>query len=193
MITIIMGPMMARKSTELLRYLERGVIGKKNVCLIRPMTDTRNFFSHSQGTQSIYDSLDIPTFYVNDHDNKLYLWDKSYKCIDELLKYDIIGIDECQFIDNLKEIIVSILEEKYSIDFYIAGLLATSECQVFEPIIDILPYCDQIIKLNAVCSQCGNDVANYTFYKEGIKNNDVEIGGDDKYEARCYKCYSFKS
>jgi len=187
MITFITGPMLSGKTTELLRYLERAIRGKKNVCLLRPITDTRDRISHSKATEFVFNDLEIDIFYIeidmfykeNDSQtNKLI-----YKLKEN---YDTIGIDECQFVTNLSYII----QKLNSKDIYISGLLATSECVMFKPIIDVLPYCENIIKLNSVCSVCGNDYGNYTFYKAGSKVSEVVIGGAAEYDARCFMCYN---
>ena len=184
MVTGIVGPMMSGKSSELLQQLERAIIGKKKVCLIRPKVDNRNFFSHSNATQLTYNNLDIPIFYIQELDYDTAI---DWK---EIRDYDVIGIDEAQFIGGLVDIVKYLNIDNKSIFF--SGLLATSESEIFKPIADTLPYCDHIIKLNAVCSICGSDLGNYTYYKEGKKTNSVEVGGKDKYDARCWKCYQGK-
>ena len=175
---------MAGKTTELMRYLERAIRGKKRVCLFRPRTDSREFFSHSVATEITFNNLNIPIISINEDGT----FHEGYT-VDSILKtYDVIGIDECQFIHNLK-FIVNTFETK---DIYMSGLLATSECTVFPSIVDVLPYCDEIIKLNAVCSVCGNDLGNYTYHKGGAKTAEVEVGGASKYDARCKHCYHLK-
>lgn len=179
--TLITGPMFSGKSTELLRYLERAVRGNKKVCLIRPMIDDREFFSHSNGTQTIFDSLSITTYIFSD------IYENNYKSFTQILKeYDVIGIDECQFIPALVYYLIDLI--KHNKTTYLSGLLATSENEVFKPIKEILPYCDTIEKLNGVCSKCGSELGNYTFYKEGKKTKNIEVGGNDKYTVLCGNC-----
>lgn len=183
MTRIILGPMFSSKSSELLRYLERGIRGQKRVCLIRPNNDNRDYFSHSIGSQAVFENLkfDIYNFPIDEAP-----LDYDF-CLSDLKEYDIIGIDECQFISYLDELVIDLIKIKK--DVYIAGLLATSEAIMFEPIKKVLPYCDYIEKLNAVCSKCGSDLGNYTKYKDGIKTESVVVGGADKYTAYCSECY----
>lgn len=173
LVTIIVGPMYSGKSSELLRYLERASIGKKKVCLVRPRLDNRKFFSHSVSTQTLYNKIEIPIIY--------------YPLAESVSDYDVIGIDECQFIYDLDEFVRFLIKQNKTV--YMSGLLATSESVIFDPIKNVLPYCDEIVKLNAVCVECSNDIGNYTRYKEGNKKHNVEIGGADKYDAVCAQCY----
>ena len=184
MVTLITGPMYSSKSTELLRYLERAKIGKKEVCLVRPMTDNREFFSHSVSTQTLYNKMEIPVYLLPKEDTS-----EEYALLLQKInkEYEVIGIDECQFVSYLDTLTFNFIVHHKEV--YMSGLLATSECKMFEPIQKVLPFCDYIKKLNAVCSVCGSDVANYTHYKEGSKTTSIEIGGSDKYDALCQDCY----
>ena len=67
-----------------------------------------------------------------------------------------------------------------------AGLLATSENKMFKETINLLPYCENIIKLNGICS-CG-EIANYSLYK-GKKEEEIIVGDEDKYSCVCKECY----
>jgi len=185
MVKAILGPMLSGKSTELLRNLERGVRGKKRVCLIRPENDTRDFFSHSVGTQALYDELDIMIFTMPVSNMSSDEYEDLLGVITD--RFDVVGIDECQFFENLAILIRDLITLKK--DVYMSGLLATSESEMFNPIKEVLPYCDYIDKLNAVCSECGSEIGNYTYYKGGVKTSKVVIGGNETYTALCSDCY----
>ena len=183
MVTAILGPMMSGKSSELLRYLERGIRGQKRVCLVRPMNDNREYFSHSIGSETVFNNLKLDIYNVPIDNYPIDYNDMMMN----MKNYDIIGIDECQFISYLDEFVKHlILLQK---DIYISGLLATSESIMFEPIKKVLPYCDYIEKLNAVCTKCGSDIGSYTKYKKGNKTESVVVGGADMYTAYCSNCY----
>jgi len=181
MVTLIAGPMFSGKSTQLLRYLERSTRGNKRVCLIRPLIDNRDFFSHSKGTQTIFDSLSITTYYFTNSFNE------NFDTLTSIVEnYDVIGIDEAQFLDHLTSYMIMFIRNNKTV--YLSGLLATSENIVFNNILDVLPYCDHIEKLNGVCTSCGSDIGNYTHYKDGDKTDTIVVGGDDKYTVLCGHC-----
>ena len=70
---------------------------------------------------------------------------------------------------------------------YYAGLIADSDAHMFDEAIQILPLCDEIEKLNGVCTKCGSMLGNYSYHL-GIKENQIEVG-DVKYECVCGKCF----
>jgi thymidine kinase len=169
MISLIFGPMFSGKSTELLRRLERAHIANKRVIMLRPLTDTRSFLSHSERNND----------WLKQEFVELEKFDAS--------KYDVIGIDESQFFSGLKEFCL-----KYSLAgkrVIVSALHATSESEMFEEIVKLLPYCEEIVKLNAICTKCGADDATYTLHLAGSKTDKVAVGGTEAYAARCDKCY----
>jgi len=60
---------------------------------------------------------------------------------------------------------------------------------MFDEIIEAIPFCEEIVKLNAICIKCGSEFGNYTFFKEGKKQNKFVVGGSDSYTALCSECY----
>jgi len=168
-ISLVCGPMFSGKTTEVIRRLERAHIAKKKVILLRPQTDTRDFLSHS--------GMDVG--WLRQMNTSLVRLDAS--------EFDVIGIDEGQFHEGLKDFCLThSLKDKHVI---VSALHATSESEMFEPIIELIPYCEEIEKLNAVCTKCGDDDGNYTFYTAGSKTEKVAVGGSETYTALCDKCY----
>lgn len=55
-------------------------------------------------------------------------------------------------------------------------------------VVDLLPNTEEMLKLLAVCRQCGADAP---FSHRKVADIDVQlIGGDDKYMALCRSCYT---
>lgn len=170
MIKLIIGPMFSGKTSELLRLLVRAKIAGKKVILLRPETDTREFLTHDgKGTE-------IEERFVNIIQFKDYL------------EYDVIGVDEGQFIQNLSYQ-VNLLSDVGK-EIIISGLNGTSERTTFESIQNLIPQAEEIIKLNAICSSCGSEYGSFTFYKPGKKVEEVIIGGTDCYTALCRDCWN---
>ena len=172
MITLVCGPMFSSKSTRLIGLLERSQIAKKRVILLRPKTDTRPFLSHSAK-----DTAWLEQRFVD-----LDQFDAS--------EYDVIGLDEGQFHKGLKDFCV-----KWSLagkTILVAALHASSESEMFEEIVNLIPHCEHIVKLNSVCIECGSDFGNYTHYLAGNKTEQVAVGGSESYTALCAKCYFAK-
>lgn len=114
--------------------------------------------------------------------------------------YDVIGIDEVQFYDDPVDDPVDIIEdwvENYGKHVRAVGLDADSSKRKFGRTIDLIPIADEVVKLNARCMICteelkrinfkGNILAvNGAFTKRlGDSTTQKEVGGSDKYIAVC--------
>lgn len=184
MITLIVGPMYSGKSTELLQKMERYIYAKKRVCFIRPARDTRNYITHN--------GVDDIKSRITDNDKILEVSKFDKNNILQLNDFDAVFIDEYFMIKNCDFICKYLNVAKP--DIYFAGLLATSENELFDEAIKILPYCDNIIKLNGVCmglndnEVCGNQLGNYSGYFGNTKKGQIEVG-DTLYRCLCRDCY----
>ena len=169
MISVIVGPMFSGKSTELLRRLERAKIAGKNVALVRPETDTRPQLTHNK-TRVVIEPLFLPS---------LDFFDPS--------GYNVIGVDEGQFFPDL----VKYANEYAAMGAHVivTGLPLTSELQPFASIVALLPFAEDILRLNAICAHCGSEYGAFTHYKAGRKTQDVLVGGIDLYDSLCRECY----
>ena len=169
--------MLSGKTSMMLHLLERAAIAKKKTILIRPTKDTRGFLSHTckdiSWTKEIFMTFG----------SGLYM--KDY---DILQDYDVIAVDEGQFQENLKQFCTT-YRSKHII---ISALHATSECEMFQPIVDIIPYCENIIKLNAICTHCGSENGSYTYYLKGNKTDKIAVGGQEDYTVLCGQCYNYE-
>jgi thymidine kinase len=95
---------------------------------------------------------------------------------------DVIGIDEGQFFDDIIEF--SELWANKGKIIIIAGLDGTFQRKPFGKITELIPLCETVIKLKAICSICFKDAS---FSKKlDIKEKDViDVGGKDKYISVC--------
>ncbi|MCX8058382.1 MAG: thymidine kinase [Spirochaetes bacterium] len=172
MIHLIIGPMFSGKSTELIRRLKRAKIAGRKVILIKPSIDKRGILTHDD--KEVGNKNDFNFIFVDDLNNLDYR------------NYDVIGIDEGQFFKNLSYYANKWASE--SKEVIVAGLDATSEQIPFDEIINLIPFSEEVIKLNAICTKCGSEYGAFTFYKAGEKKEKIKIGGKELYEARCRMC-----
>lgn len=171
MVTLILGGMFSGKSSEMLRLLKRANISGKSTVLLRSNTDTRDFISR---------------------DNKSV--DMSIKVLSEdsdigfIENYDVIAIDEIQFISSkLLLRIIKLIQGKGK-HLILCGLNGTSEQKPFESVSCVLPYADNITKLNAICTKCGSELGSYTKYIGSEKKTGKVLIGDEVYTAVCENC-----
>lgn len=176
MITLIVGPMYGGKSTALIQKMERYIYAKKSICFIRPIRDDRGYITHN-GLRDVQQKL-------TSRDLTLEILEFTEDLVKRLEQFDAVFIDEYFMIHNCKLLCTNSVKP----NIYFAGLLATSENELFEETKEILPYCDDIIKLNGVCCECGSDTGNYSMYKANNKTEAIVVG-DNEYECVCRDCY----
>ena len=176
-VTVFCGPMFASKSTHLLAALNRAQYAKKKVALYKPALDNR----YSEESVVTHDKVSFSAFPVYKS------WDISEHYLEHPV--DVVGIDEAQFLDDYLLNVIGILTAHGS-DVYVACLDRTSDNEPFGPVPALLTYADYVHKLKAVCVVCGEDAA-FSF-RTASSEDTVMIGGADKYEARCFSCWSQK-
>jgi thymidine kinase len=169
MLSLIIGPMFSGKTTELVRRLNRYQIAGKKVILFRPTTDTRDHLTHDRLSHDIQEVFTGRLYYTD--------WQK----------YDVIGIDEGQFFTMLKDDADYFADQGKTV--IISALNGTSEKKQFDQVQGLIPFAEEIVKLNAVCMDCGSDYGTFTYYKAGNKTKDVQVGDEHEYMALCRKCY----
>ena len=174
-IEVICGSMFSGKTQELIRRLKRLKVAKKKFIVFKPSIDIRydenKIVSHNQ------DSINA-TSVNNSVEIEEVVSDEDVIAIDEVQFFDEYLVNLCyNFANQGKRVIVCGLDMDYlGVPFGIMPLL--------------LAISDNITKLHAVCSDCG-DTANYSYRKD--KNQDrIKIGEKDEYKALCRVCFSKK-
>jgi len=97
-----------------------------------------------------------------------------------------ILIDEAQFFTDLMEILYIVENLKKNV--YIFGLDGDFKRNKFGNILDLIPFCDTITKLQANCVLCNNKAI---FSKRTTQSNEqILIGSQDIYQPLCRNCYN---
>lgn len=180
---IIIGPMFSGKTTYLLRELNIFAQMGASVLYINSHLDTRGkeFSTHNP----------LITKIGNIDSKKV----KNLEEIYELCKnYLIIGIDEAQFFPNLKTFTLELVE-KYGKRVIISGLSGNYKREMFGEVIDLIPYCDNIVKLCSFCKCCGENklIKNAHFsYRLSEEELLVLVGDKNEYIPLCRECYLAK-
>jgi thymidine kinase len=175
-IEVITGPMFSGKSEELIRRMKRAQIAKRRVACFKPDLDARYhrtaIASHSAQT------LDAVTV-ANVEEMKAVLM----PMIDEI---EVIGVDEAQFLgDALVKLANELVHRGKRV--ILAGLDTSFTGEPFEPVPHLLAIADEVIKLSAVCMQCGAPA----IHTQRLGSNQalVVVGAAGVYEARCRACF----
>ena len=104
----------------------------------------------------------------------------------KLRSAEVILINEGQFFDDLYECVLDMLRENKKV--YIAGLDGDFERKKFGQMLDLIPMCDEVIKLTSLCSICKNGQAGI-FSLRLSKETQQTLVGSDNYVPVCRKCY----
>ncbi len=184
-LTVIYGPMFAGKTTELLRLIDRTMRAKKRFAVFKPIIDNRygldTVVTHNM--VSIEGVKAIPV-----------------KSIEEILSYTLEFDVKYVFIDELQLFSDSPMDVKNAIEKMLmagsnvvaSGLNTDFKGDVFPIMKEVIPIADEVIRLTAICSVCGEDaVMTQRLDENGNPVHRsaplIQIGGSDSYEARCRK------
>ena len=179
---VILGCMFSGKTTELIKEYNRHKSCDLRCCFINHKTDDR-YGSGENVTKT--------------HNNQDILNDKSCNRLNEIFckasihnDYDVFFINEGQFFSDLYEY-VDFLVNIHGKKVYVCGLDGDFERKEFGSILKIIPLCDDIIKLKAICKNCKKKEGIFTFRMNGqLKQT---IVGADIYSALCRDCYNFST
>ena len=168
-INVYSGPMKCGKTQQILNEYKRQLIAGKNVKMFKPSIDTRA----GKDVVVSRNGIDIPAIVIKD--------------MQDLRKYDadVYCIDEFQFLEGDVRTIEKMADEGKK--FFIAGLNLTAEKKPFGKMADLLCISDNVNMLTAICDNCKNENAVFTYYKGG-KDKDIVIG-DKEYLSLCRNCY----
>ena len=178
LLQITIGPVQSGKTTDLIQKLMISHLMGKKVLYINSILDTRSKEFFSTHNLSIGD---VPFKGVKL--DKLSGYDVS--------EYDVIGVDESQFFEDLK---VNVLEwvDTCGKIVLVYGLDGDYNRENFGQISELLSYCDSVTKLKAFCMSCKKKGSSGLgiFSKRLVKNSSsVLIGGGEMYAPVCRRCY----
>ena len=174
---LILGPMFAGKSSYILSSLRRYEVIGWNILCITSNLDTRYeegaIHSHNHDRHSaIPTSSLMPLLLTN-----------QYKDARLLI------IEEAQFFPDLYSF-VEIAVDQHGKDVIVVGLDGDSERRPFGKILSLIPLCDKVTKLTAMCKRCEMPTeAIFTYRKHGDKSV-VSVGAESEYEALCRTHYN---
>lgn len=172
-IELIIGPMFAGKTTELMRRVKREIHARRLCFVIKYCQDSRYSKDHVA-------SHDKVTLRAKASVSKLS------EVGDEWKFHEVIAVDEGQFFPDIvdfcrvasdagKTVIVSALDG----DFL---------RKPFGHVCELVPLCESVTKLTAVCMMCHTKEASFT-RRTVVSDAHVLIGGADMYIATCRECF----
>jgi len=171
---IILGPMFSGKTTQLIQYYKKNTYIGKTVCVINYSDDTR----YHDAMLSTHDKIMIPCIFSKK------LGDVDAHVVSTA---DVIIINEGQFFEDLFEFVIAMVEGK-SKSVYVCGLDGDFKRNRFGKILDLIPYCNTVTKLNSLCSLCRDGTPGIFSHRITKETSQVVIGSDN-YQPLCRECY----
>ena len=171
-ITLVCGPMFSGKTNKLIELCTQDNIKKIIIKFKRDnrYTDEKKLISNDGKILQSSEIIEIVYVNILSELNNLDLYEK-------------IIIDEGQFFDDLCRFCI----ENKNKEIIIAGLDFDFKQEWFKPIYDVIPLCDNIIKLEGKCMRCDKLGSKHSI--RTIKNDDlILIGSSDIYIAVCDNC-----
>jgi len=176
---VITGSMFSGKTEELIRRLRRAELAGLRVRIFKPHLDNR----YDAGRVVSHDQNSIPCDTVG-----------SASEIESLLQGElddiqcVIGIDEAQFLDSGIGATVLRLCRRHT-RVIVAGLDMDFLGQPFGPMPELMAMAEQVTKLHAICSRCGEE-ASHSHRLTGEETQTLLIGQKDHYRPLCRSCFN---
>lgn len=174
---LIIGPMYAGKSTELLRIINRYKCLNKKIVVINHILNNR------------YGSSELTTHNQEKYEKCLIMSRLASLKNDSIYNFndiDVIIVEELQFFSDAFEVVIDWCDNHHKI-VIVAGLDGDFMRNPFGDVLRLIPHADKVTKLNALCKKCGDGTLAH-FTKRKTKNDELTlIGSDAIYEAVCRK------
>ncbi len=169
---LYLGPMYAGKTSQLIRNIDDGTI----------VLDFSEEIGCHFGAIVSHDNVKSRCIKMNRLCNLFITTDIDI--IDSFRNAKKILINEAQFFPDLLSFVKMI--EKYSLKVEVYGLDGDFERKSFGQILDIIPYCDSVVKLKGKCHNC-NELS--LFSKRITSNKEQYLVDETAYRPVCRRCY----
>jgi thymidine kinase len=179
---VIIGCMFSGKTTELIKEYNRHKSCDLRCCFINHNKDDR--YGSGMSVTKTHNNQDIR------NDKSCNRLREIFSCNSAHNDYDVFFINEGQFFDDLYEY-VDFLANIHGKKVYVCGLDGDFERKEFGSILKIIPLCDDIVKLKAICKNCKTEEGIFTFRMDDQTKQTVI--GTDIYMSLCRCCYNLKT
>ena len=172
-INLYVGCMFSGKTSTLIRECRRCItINKKVLCINydedNRYSDADYIISHNQDKIDcikVHKLADIPENIIKEH--------------------DFIMIDEGQFFTDIKDYVIKWCDE-FKKHIVIIGLDGDYRREKFGNLLELIPCCDNIVKLKALCQMCNDGTEALFTHRLSHENAQVVIGSNN-YIPLCRK------
>tara|TARA_Y100000591_G_C21845411_1_gene708412 strand:+ start:1165 stop:1716 length:552 start_codon:yes stop_codon:yes gene_type:complete len=175
---VILGCMYAGKTSKLINIYKMMKFSNISTLVVNYKEDTR------------YSNTELST-----HDKKMIPCVQCLKLMELVdktgyIKEKVIIINEGQFFPDLTKFVKLMLDKDKHI--YVCGLDGDYQMKQFGQMLEIIPLCNEVEKLTAICSICANGKKAY-FTKRITNETGQKVIGNDNYLPVCRKCHKKRS
>ena len=100
----------------------------------------------------------------------------------------MVLINEGQFFNDLYDIVIKMVEEM-DMTVYVYGLDGDFQRKPFGQILDLIPICDSVQKLQSFCAKCKDGTLALFSHRIVNDNSQILIGSAEQYVPLCRKCF----
>ena len=181
---LIIGPMFSGKTSRILEIYRKAKYCNSNIFVLNHSLDTRH------GTNKLvnHNSEGVPCLnyttiqqFIDEHVSTGYGDAEQYT-------ETVVLINEGQFFSDVKKGVIA-LTEQFKFKVYVCGLDGDYTRSAFGEFLNLIPYSDKIVKLNALCVRCRNGTDAPFTYRCCENDNQIMIGAAESYIPVCRECY----
>ena len=179
--TLLLGPMFASKSTELIR------IANRYQSIGTPILSINHIWNVRYGTDQIctHDQKTLEPCILLEHLMKLF---ENTDWVQQYEQAKLIVIEEIQFFPDAIPFLQKVFDQDRK-NVVAAGLSGDFQRKPFGPIPDLIPLATEFIQLTALCKMCGDGTPAYYTKKIVDSKETTEIGAADLYMPVCHTHY----
>ena len=181
---LYIGPMYSGKTSKLLELYKQFTFCNIPVKVINHSDDTR----YHESMLSSHDKIMIPCIQIAKISEVWF--DVNNANYTDLRNAEVVLINEAQFFDDLYICVNDMLDKNKKI--YISGLDGDFEQKRFGQMLDLIPLCDNVTKLTALCNICKDGTPGIFSLRLSDEKIQTLIGSDN-YIPVCRNCYNMKT
>ena len=175
---LIVGSMFSGKTSYLLDIYKKCKFCDIPIAVINYADDAR----YSDTMLSTHDKQMIPCIKAKT------ITDAIFDNLAEISAAEVILINEGQFFPDIEEQVQALVEKKQK-RVYICGLDGDFERKPIGKLHNLIPFCDEIVKLKSLCSLCRDGTPGIFSFRTTHEVDQVVIGSSN-YIPLCRKCYN---
>ena len=175
---LILGSMFSGKTSYLLEIYKKSIFCNIPIAVINYAADNRYT---TESMMSTHDKQMIPCIMAHT------IYDAISNNLELITSADIILINEGQFFPDIEEQVRILVEQSHK-RVHICGLDGDFERKPIGKLLQLIPFCDEVIKLKSLCSICRDGTPGIFSFRTTREMDQVVIGSSN-YIPLCRKCY----